>query len=135
MMTKKIEVSLDSINQIMSLLIEGMSGQPDEIFGLNMVNENSIRILVDSYLLSEYKDEPYIIQKNFKNSLKYAINFIPEEKLRKNLSDEIYIVYFPENMSLIEFYKNLWKYMFPDEEYFINNEEKENYILQKKIVY
>lgn len=135
MMNGKITVSLDPIAQMMSILCEGVSNQPNEIIGLNMINENSVKILVNSYLILEYNKEPYKTKINFKNSLKYIINFIPEDKLWNMLSDQCFIVDFPESMSLIEFYKRLWNYMFPNENYKINVNEKENYTFIKQHIF
>lgn len=135
MMNGKITVSLDPIAQMMSLLCEGVSNQPNEIIGLNMINENSVKILVNSYLILEYNKEPYKTKINFKNSLKYIINFIPEDKLWNMLSDQCLIVDFPEPMSLIEFYKRLWNYMFPNENYKIDVNEKENYTFIKQHIF
>lgn len=134
-MNGKITVSLDPIAQMMSLLCEGVSNQPNEIIGLNMINENSVKILVNSYLILEYNKEPYKTKINFKNSLKYIINFIPEDKLWNMLSDQCLIVDFPEPMSLIEFYKRLWNYMFPNENYKIDVNEKENYTFIKQHIF
>lgn len=134
-MNGKIEVSLDPIAQIISLLCEGVSNQPNEIIGLNMINENSVKILVNSYLILEYNKEPYKTQIDFKNSLKYIINFIPEDKLWNMLFDQCFVVDFPESMSLIEFNKRLWNYMFPNESYRIGIHEKENYIFIKQRIF
>lgn len=134
-MNGKITVSLDPIAQMMSILCEGVSNQPNEIIGLNMINENSVKILVNSYLILEYNKEPYKTKINFKNSLKYIINFIPEDKLWNMLSDQCFIVDFPESMSLIEFYKRLWNYMFPNENYKIDVNEKESYTFIKQHIF
>lgn len=134
-MISKINVSLDPIAQFISLLCEGISDQPNEIIGLNMINENSVKILVNSYLILEYNKESYKTKMEFKNSLKYIINFVTEDKLWNMMSDQCFIVDFPESMSLIEFYKRLWNYMFPNENYIIDINEKENYIFAKQHIF
>lgn len=134
-MNNQIEVSLDSVAQILSLLCEGVSDQPNEIIGLNMMNESSIKILVNSYLILEYNKESHKTKMDFKNSLKYIINFVPEDKLWNMLFDQCFIVDFPESMSLIEFYKRLWDYMFPNEDYRMDINEKENYIFIKQRIF
>lgn len=134
-MNNQIEVSLDSVAQILSLLCEGVSDQPNEIIGLNMMNESSVKILVNSYLILEYNKESHKTKMDFKNSLKYIINFVPEDKLWNMLFDQCFIVDFPESMSLIEFYKRLWDYMFPNEDYGMDINEKENYIFIKQRIF
>lgn len=110
-----------------SMLWQGLSEDPNmdtALIGLNLSNEKSLSLALQKLIKPSYDDCPNFIKDRCKNSLAYAINFYDEKLLSRLYESAIPLFDPPNNMSMKELYITVWGYLFPGENFSINNPEE-----------
>ena len=94
---------------------------PIGLRGLNFNNPMSIEQITNEHLMVELKATSVSNQERTKNSLKYAINFWDEHKLKDAYDGGMPAIGLPTAFSCREFYIYIWNQLFPNESHIIND--------------
>ena len=109
------------------MIWQALSEDPNmdaSLVGLNLSNEKSSSLVLRELIKPFYDNFPYFIKDRCKNSLAYAINFYDEKLLSRLYESAIPLFDPPNNMSMKELYITVWGYLFPGENFSINNPEE-----------
>lgn len=121
-------INMKKINDsYITMLWQALSEDPNmdaSLVGLNLSNEKSSSLVLRELIKPFYDNFPYFIKDRCKNSLAYAINFYDEKLLSRLYESAIPLFDPPNNMSMKELYITVWGYLFPGENFSINNPEE-----------
>lgn len=123
-MNKVYDINLKYIGIFLGLLHEGVDERLAELENMNLANPDSIRKLVAEYLLPEYQNFTQLDQIRIKESLRFGLNFYTEEQLYSQFPCTDAIFDMPRNMTAKELYKQIWDYMFNQEDIYISDKEQ-----------
>lgn len=113
---KKKKVNKHYIGLLLSYFYEGIDEELDQYQGLNLVNRESVTMLVKSYLLNKYNDFSISDQFRIKESLRYGINFWSEKELYDQFPMTNSFFKIPSKMTARELYKQIWDDLFFEED-------------------
>ena len=82
---------------------------------MNLVNRESVKILVKEYLYPEYQNFTISTQFRIKESLRFGLNFWTEERLYEQFPSTDAALEIPQQMTAKELYKQIWDDMFDHE--------------------
>ncbi|RUS65622.1 hypothetical protein CUZ56_02708 [Saezia sanguinis] len=109
-----MKISKGYISVFGSSLGEGRE-LPKEIKGVNLNNNSSIEKMVNNYLKIEHKLWSDSMQLKVKESFRYGINYWPDQDLLNLYNEVLPQIVLPTNVSIREFYLNVWNLMFDNE--------------------
>lgn len=116
---KTIKISEGYVEILWGTLGEGP--ETSEFSELNLNNKASIDLLVNKILLPFIKSLTLSDQFRIQNSLKYAINFWDEQRLRRCYERALPQLYLPTYFSVKDFYIKIWSRLYNDEDYEISD--------------
>ncbi|AGB83060.1 hypothetical protein D781_2815 [Serratia sp. FGI94] len=99
-------------------------GMSNSILNLNMNNPETISTIVNERIFPGVNSFPEFIKDRIKNSLKYAINVYDEKKLTRLYESAIPEIDLPTNISVKDFYIIIWKSLYNNSDYLIENESE-----------
>ena len=114
-MSKAYKVSPEYISLFLGLLHEGVDERLEGLSGMNLVNRESVKILVKEYLYPEYQNFTISTQFRIKESLRFGLNFWTEERLYEQFPSTDAALEIPQQMTAKELYKQIWDDMFDHE--------------------
>ena len=115
-MSKTYKVSPEYIRIFLGLLHEGVDDRLERLSGMNLVNRDSVKKLVEEYLYPEYQNLPISTRFRIKESLRFGLNFWTEEKLYDQFPSTNAAFEIPQQMTAKELYKQIWDDMFDHED-------------------
>ncbi|MEB7587300.1 hypothetical protein NGC36_18690 [Serratia rubidaea] len=110
-----------------SMVWQTLSEDPsmsNSILNLNMNNPKTISAIVNERIFPGVNSFPEFIKDRIKNSLKYAINVYDEKKLTRLYESAIPEIDLPTNISVKDFYIIIWKSLYNNSYYLIENESE-----------
>lgn len=116
--TKK--VSLNYIGSFLFLLHESRN-YPSNFNGINLYDFKNIEKLTVNYLVKEYAKFSISEQFRIKESIRYGLNFWTEAQFEEELSHLEIFVEIPNGMKVKWLLSEIWKIMFPNEDFHLDN--------------
>ncbi|VEI68669.1 hypothetical protein [Serratia rubidaea] len=110
-----------------SMVWQTLSEDPsmsNSILNLNINNPKTISAIVNERIFPGVNSFPEFIKDRIKNSLKYAINVYDEKKLTRLYESAIPEIDLPTNISVKDFYIIIWKSLYNNSYYLIENESE-----------
>ena len=115
-MANRKKVSPYYLELFFCCLVEGYDDQLPQYEGLNLVNRASVRRLVRGYLKPNYSTLSHSLRFRTKESLRYGLNFWPEEVLRNCWPETDCLIAIPGNMTAQALYRWIWAELFDGED-------------------
>jgi hypothetical protein len=100
----------------------GEGNKTDDIYLIDMSQENNVKILVENYIKPGWDNLPSQVKVKLKNTWQYALNELSDEVLRRPLDRILAPFDTPDDVRAL--YQTAWNLMFDDEDWSLFAEEK-----------